>query len=541
MTSTAPPHIAPDTLPGLFAASVREDADAIALRYFDGALSRRTVDQLSDRLACLWQRQGVGPGDRVAIILQNVPQFAVAVLAAWKIGAVAVAMNPMYRTPELRALLSDCAPAAILCHDDHLDVVEAATAELANCALHTTSPHAFQSRNDTRVLPEALAAHGPASLHAAIADITEPLFHRVNARPSDIALLLYTSGTTGTPKAAMLSHANLLSNALYCRDGLGLDDRSRILGVAPLFHITGFVCHLCAAWASGASLILTYRFTPALALDTLREHRPTFMIAAITAYIALMEAEGVRPSDFESLTALYSGGAPVPPAVVDRFAARFGKHIRSCYGMTETAAPAIFSPPEGAIPVDPDSGALSIGKPIPGSEAAIVDDRHASLPDGAIGEVALRGPAVMLGYWNKPEETRSALVDGWMLTGDVGFRDAGGWYYLIDRKKDVIIASGFKVWPREVEDVLYGCPAVREAAVIGVPDDYRGETVVAFVSLKADMAATPGQLIEWCRERLAAYKCPRNVELLDELPKTISGKITRAALRRSHASPRNFE
>jgi long-chain acyl-CoA synthetase len=309
-----------------------------------------------------------------------------------------------------------------------------------------------------------------------------------------------------------------------------LNATSRIFGLAPLFHVTGFEIQLVGAFAAGASQVLTYRFHPSVALEAFLEHRPTFIIGAITAFIALMNHKDVTREHFSSFEYLYSGGAPIPPAVIDACAQRFERSIRTSYGMTELTAPSHLAPKEGAIPVDRNSGALSIGVSIPGVDAIIVDEHHRPLERHEHGEIVVRGPAVMAGYWRKPAETAEALKGGWMHTGDIGFFDEAGWFYLVDRKKDMISASGFKVWPREVEDVLYAFPGVREAAVIGVPDAYRGETVLAFVSAQPNAEIDVTALSGHCRKQLAAYKCPTEIRVVPDLPKTITGKIRRNAL-----------
>jgi long-chain acyl-CoA synthetase len=313
---------------------------------------------------------------------------------------------------------------------------------------------------------------------------------------------------------------------------LQLTRDSRIFGVAPLFHITGFELQIVLGFAAGASQILTYRFQPAVVLDAFLERRPTFIIGAITAFIALMNHERATPEHFASFVHVYSGGAPVAPSVVDAFAKRFGPYIRNAYGMTELTSPSHLAPPSGPIPTDPVSGALSIGVPVPGVDVVVVDEQRRPLAARQYGEIAVRGPGVMAGYWNKPNETAEALVGGWMHTGDVGFYDEDGWFYLVDRKKDMINASGFKVWPREVEDVLYAFPGVREAAVVGAPDAYRGETVIAFVSAEPGATLDVAALAAYCRERLAAFKQPTEIRVLEELPKTATGKITRNTLKR---------
>jgi long-chain acyl-CoA synthetase len=326
-------------------------------------------------------------------------------------------------------------------------------------------------------------------------------------------------------------HSALTFNGAALGQWCALHTGSRILAIAPLFHITGIVCHIVAAFSARCSLILHYRFEPAVVLDAIREHRPTYSIGAITAFNSLMNIPDAGPSDFQSFDSIYSGGAPIPPDIRARFRERFGKLIHTSFGMTESAAPTHLCPLGVEAPVDPASGALSIGIPIYDTDAIIVDERGEPVPPGVAGELWMRGPQIMVGYWNKPEQTAEAMGDGWMRSGDIAVMDEAGWFYLIDRKKDVIIASGFKVWPREVEDVLYSHPAVREAAVVGVPDSYRGETVKAFISLKAGMIIHPDEIISYCRNKLASYKAPRFIEFMDELPKTATGKIQRSAVR----------
>jgi long-chain acyl-CoA synthetase len=304
-----------------------------------------------------------------------------------------------------------------------------------------------------------------------------------------------------------------------------------IFALAPLFHITGLVCHVAAAVATRGTLAMAYRFEPGVVLDALQEHQPSYTVGPSTAYIALMAHPDVTAEHFRSFRYLYAGGAPLPPAVVGEFRRRFGQYIRNGYGLTESTAGCITVPPTREAPVDPDSGTLSIGIPVPGAVVRILDDDRNEVPIGALGELAVRSQTVVPGYWQRDEESAAALPDGELLTGDIGFMDPTGWVYLVDRKKDMIVASGFKVWPREVEDVLYMHPAVREAAVVGVADSYRGETVKAFVSLKPGETVTPDEMIAFCRSQMAAYKYPRQVDIVPELPKTATGKILRRELR----------
>jgi long-chain acyl-CoA synthetase len=505
--------------------------DAPAIFYFDAALSYRDVDDLSNRLAGWLFAHGVSKGDRVAIILQNTPQFVIAAVAAWKLGAIVVGLNPMYRKGELEKLFSDCAPRVIICHDDQWSIVVEAAGGLVHADLILwTSGREFQNRNDARLLPPESNPASGQELARIFADAVRR-FSPVESTPDDVGLLLYTSGTMGVPKGAMLTHRNLVHNARLSAAHFELHSGSRIFGVAPLFHVTGFEVQMLGAFAAGAAQVLTYRFQPEVVLDAFLEHRPTFIVGAITVFIALMNQPDATGAHFASFDRLYSGGAPIAPAVVEAFARRFGRSIRSSYGMTELTAPSHLAPAEGPIPVDPRSGALSIGIPTPGTDVIVIDDVRCPLGPGEHGEVVVRGPGVMAGYWRKPVETEEVLVGGWMHTGDVGFFDEAGWFYLVDRKKDMISASGFKVWPREVEDGLYAFPGVREAAVTGAPDAYRGETVIAFVSADPGAVLDLTALAQFCRERLAAYKCPARINVLPELPKTASGKITRNTLK----------
>jgi long-chain acyl-CoA synthetase len=329
----------------------------------------------------------------------------------------------------------------------------------------------------------------------------------------------------------MNTHGNVVFNAQVYRDWIRLDEDDSVLGAAPLFHITGLIGHVGVAMLVPIPLILFYRFDPGVALELAERDKPTFTVAAITAFIALLNHPDAEKRDLSSLTKVYSGGAPIPAATVEAFEKRFGAYIHNIYGLTETTSPSHAVPLDRRAPVDESSGALSVGVPVFNTIVRVVGEDGEDLPPGEVGEFVTSGPQVVPGYWEKPEETEHALPGGALHTGDVGFMDADGWFYLVDRKKDQINASGYKVWPREVEDVLYGHPAVREAAVVGVPDEYRGETVKAFVSLREGQSTSEEELIAFCKERMAAYKYPRQVEIIDEVPKTATGKILRRELR----------
>jgi long-chain acyl-CoA synthetase len=526
----------PDLLE-MFAASVRRAPDQDAIRYFDGVMTVAELDAASDALAAGLQQRGFGPRDRLVLFTQNDPAFVIGMLATWKAGGIAVSANPMYKERELRHVLADSGATALLCLDELHPVAERVltAGDLDVPTVVTFSGLDGQTRNDPRVFPSAerRTVEGTLDLPELLAAHAGRRPAPVSPSPDDAAFLVYTSGTTGDPKGAVLTHRNFVFNARTYREWMELVPGEGLLGLAPLFHITGLVGHGVLSLLLPAPLVLTHRFEPAVMLDAVREHRPTFTIGAITAFISMAGVPGVGPDDFRSLTKVYSGGAPIAPAVATRLEEQFGRYIHNAYGLTETSSATHAVPPGRRAPVDPTSGALSIGVPVASVHARIVGENDQELPPGEVGELLIAGPQVAEGYWGRPDASATAFPGGELRTGDVGFMDPDGWFYLVDRKKDMIIASGYKVWPREVEDVLYGHPAVREAAVVGVPDDYRGETVHAYVSLEPGARVESEELIAFCKERMAAYKYPRVVHLVEQLPKTASGKILRRELRPS--------
>jgi long-chain acyl-CoA synthetase len=519
---------------------VGRDPDATALVYFDGRLSARELDEESDALAVALAELGTGRGDRVGIYLQNIPQYAVVLLALWKLGATALVLNPMYRRQELRRLVDDSGATGVVCAD--VDAPETAETLAGSSVrwLVSTSPLDYQTRNDPRVFPTSQRA--PAAPDGDLVELVGR--HRGQVPPpldlagTDVALLTYTSGTTGPPKGAMNTHANLLAVTSTYGAWVGLAPRDVVFAMAPLFHITGAVVNATISLLTETSLVLINRFQPVVALEAFSEQGVTFTIGSITAYNALSQVPGASPEHFRSVKLLYSGGAPIPPSTVERFRERFGLYIHNGYGMTETSSAVVAVPPGVDAPVHEASGTLSIGVPLPGVRARVVDPEGNPLPAGEQGELELAGPAVVPGYWHNDEATAATMPGGRLRTGDVAILDEQGWVYLVDRLKDQINTSGYKVWPREVEDALYEHPAVLEAAVVGEPDEYRGEVVVAYVSLAEGRSATAEELIAFARERLAAYKAPRTVHVLPDLPKTQTGKIRRNVLREDAAAQR---
>ncbi|MBM9506121.1 AMP-binding protein [Actinacidiphila acididurans] len=506
-----------------------------ALRYFDGTLSYGELDELSKGFARHLAGHGFAPGDRLAVMLQNVPQFVIALLGAWKAGGAVLPVNPMYKARELTHVLTDAGAAGLVCSPAAWErYARAAAAGTAVRLAFTASEFDLQTRDDPRALtgerPAGPAEDAPDLLAVARAAAGPRLGLPLPAA-GDTALVSYTSGTSGRPKGALNTHGNISFNAHRQVRIQELPEDAVLFTLAPLFHITGMVCELAAALVGGHTLALAHRFEPGVVLDAFREHRPAYTVGPATAFMALLARPDAIAADFASFKLISSGGAPLPPAVVEGFRARTGRYLANGYGLTECTAPCASVPPGTEAPVDPVSGTLAVGVPGPGTMVRVLDDTGAEVPIGEPGEIAVSGPMVVPGYWQRPAESREAIPDGELRTGDIGFMDEDGWLYVVDRKKDMINASGFKVWPREVEDVLYTHPAVREAAVVGVPDSYRGESVKAYVSLRPGTAADPAELVTWCRERLAAYKYPRAVEVLGELPKTASGKILRRELK----------
>jgi len=526
----------------MFLESCRRCPNQDAIRYFDGIITLSELERRSSSLALSLREGGFEPGERLVIYAQNNPAFVVAMLATWKAGGIVVTANPMYKTHEFEYIIIDSKAAAVVYLDDLKDIVYACLDHSKHSVRMVYSFSALddQTRNDPRVIADGIQERNVSEagwsmwrdMSAVIAGNKDRQYGSwIRSVPDEVALIVYTSGTTGMPKGAELTHGNLISSAIGYREWMDLQPDEPILAIAPLFHITGLVGHAITSLLVPSPLVLTHRFEPSVVLEAIREHKPVFTLPAITAFIALAGADGINPKDFETLRKVYSGGAPVAAALVDRFEREFGVYIRNAYGLTETASMTFAVPAHLRAPVDHATGALSIGIPVMSVVARIINDRNEEVGTGEIGELVISGPQVARGYWNRPEASAETFPNGVLHTGDVGFMDSEGWFYLVDRKKDMIIASGYKVWPREVEDVLYTHPAVHEVAVVGVPDEYRGETVHAVVSRVRDVQVTEQELIDFCKAQMAAYKYPRSVEFVDELPKTASGKIKRNDVR----------
>lgn len=546
-----PPTITPasETALAMWETTAARQPDAPLLHYFEQTLTARECDTMSDALAVGLAGLGIGAGDRVAIYLQNVPQVVIAVLAAWKCGATIVPCNPMLRERELVKILTLSSARLLICQEDLY--AEVARGALPSTGVaHTITTSALEFIDTEKPLPTMLAGVRRARPVDTL-DLMELVARHAGECPrhvpitrNDVAFMVFTSGTTGDPKGATNTHGNVVFATTVYERWIGLTRDDVILGMAPLFHVTGLIGHVTLTLLTGAPLVLYYRFDVAETFRLVALHRATFTVSSVTAYIALLNSEALGHYDVSSLTKLYTGGAPTPATVLDHWYERTGVRIHPMYGLTEATSPTHMTPHGAIPPIDPHTGAMSIGVPVFNTQVKVITESGAEAGPREIGEFVIAGPQIVPGYWQNPTATAKSITPKGLRTGDVGFMDERGWFYLVDRSKDMIVASGFKVWPREVEEVLYEHPAVREAAVVGVPDAYRGETIKAVISLKPGQHVTPDEIRAFARERMAAYKYPRFVEIVDELPKTTSGKIMRRLLQpttHSNRPPRETE
>ncbi|HTP17319.1 MAG TPA: long-chain fatty acid--CoA ligase [Streptosporangiaceae bacterium] len=490
-------------LSAVVAQTAAEHAERPALRMDGNVLTYEQLQDAAGSLASLLTSAGVAPGDRVAVMLPNVPAFPIAFFGALSAGAVVVPMNPMLKSREVAYYLEDSGAKVIFVWQAVAGEAAKGAAEAGAAVIEVRDP----------------------GLGALLADLT-PAAAIAERADEDDAVILYTSGTTGKPKGAELTHLNLRLNAELTAETLlksGPDDV--IMGCLPLFHVFGLTCGLLAAVASGCSLALLPRFDPGQALEIIGRDKVTIFEGVPTMYAAMLHDPARAQADLSSLRVCVSGGAALPVEVLRGFEDAFRCVILEGYGLSETSPVASFNHPDKVRKPG------SIGTPVAGVRMRVVDADGAQLPVGEVGEIVISGHNVMKGYWGRPEATAEAITDGWFRTGDLARVDDDGYFYIVDRKKDLIIRAGFNVYPREVEEVLYEHPAVAEAAVIGIADAELGEDIGAAVKLKPDSAATPAELSAFLRDRIAAYKYPRLVWLVSDLPKGPTGKILRREVR----------
>lgn len=520
--------------------------DRPAIAWFGRHLTYRELERETARFAGVLSSRGVGRGDRVALILPNCPQFVIAYYATLRIGAVVVGNNPLYTVRELAHQLADAAPSVVVVLDSLYPSLESVREEVLLhdvIATRITDYMGFPKKQlaPLKLRKEAIAAGHPWPPVPKDADVTwwsRALRSAVEPPPvaeveaaHDPAAFVYTGGTTGVAKGAMLSHRNILANALQCGAWFtGTEDGAEsILCVLPFFHCYGATVGLHLGILKAAKLVLVPRFELKSLLKEIQKERPTLFPGVPTIYIAINEGAAEGHHDLSSIRYCLSGAGALPLAVAERFRALTGATIVEGYGLTEASPVAV------ANPLDGSAREGCIGIPIPDTDAKLVDlsDPSRAVPVGEQGELCIKGPQVMLGYWNRPGETADVIREGWLHTGDIAVMEPDGFFRIVDRLKDMIKVSGFNVYPTEVEQVLYRHPAVLKACVAGIPDGQGGEMVKAFIVVKPGSSATVQELAAWCRDPstgLAGFRVPKAIEFRDALPETLVGKVLRREL-----------
>jgi len=492
--------------------AAREAPDEPALYFGDDAWTFAALERWVDALAA-GLSEFAAPGDRVAVLAENHPAVVAAYYAVPRAGMILVLLNYRLAAPELAAMLRDSGARVLIGERELLDRVQSSTADCPDLAV--------------RVAIDAAAA-GEVALERVRCDAAvRPVARSVD----DLAWLIYTSGTTGRAKGAMLSHANLVAGLVAASLGRPVHPGDRYLYPFPLCHVSGY--NVCVHHLHRRPVVLLRRFEPGALIEAVARHRVTSMSLAPTMIAMLLDDPCTAGADFSSVRSIGYGASAIPAAVLRRAIDRFGCDFAQGYGMTELAGNAVFLDAEAhrrGLAGEPHL-LTAAGRPGPLIGLRIVDESGADVSAGSVGEIAVRGPQVTRGYWRDADSTASSMREGWFLTGDLGRRDAEGFLYVVDRKKDIVVTGGENVSSREVEDVLHLHPAVREAAVVGEPDPRWGENVCAFVALRPGTAAGEAELVEFVRTHLAGYKRPKRVVFLDELPKNASGKIAKAELR----------
>ncbi|WP_100400060.1 long-chain-fatty-acid--CoA ligase [Bacillus sp. FJAT-44742] len=459
--------------------------------------------------------KGFKPGDRALIKLFNSKEYIVAYFAVIRLGGTVVQANPLYTSEELRELINDSKASWAISHAEHADKIQ--RADRRN-KLGVVLVSAAQSSGDTESF-EAMIENGNPALAPE---------HDINPY-EDVAVLQYTGGTTGKSKGVMLTHQNIFSN-VYQNYHFTVKDISeegeKLLGVSPFYHVYGMSAVMLLAVFRGSTIICISRFDPKKFLEIIRKERPTLFSGVPTVYAALLKQPEATEETMKSLKLCMAGSAPLPLEVIRAFEEKTGAVILEGYGLSETSPTTHRNPAQGV------RKAGSIGIPVPNTDCKIVDQftGEKEMPVGEVGELVIKGPQVMKGYWQREEDTKRTLVNGWLYTGDLARMDKDGYFYIVGRKKELIIASGYNVYPREIENVLYEHPSIQEAAVYGIPDEYRGETVQAAVVLKDQGFIDKEELRMWLKERLAVYKVPTKIDILPSLPKTSVGKILKRTL-----------
>lgn len=509
-----------------------------ALHFMGKEMTFSEVYTEAKKLANYMQSLGLKKGDRVAIMLPNCPQSVISYYGALLAGAIVVQTNPLYTERELEYQLKDSGATFIVCLDillprvtnvrDQTDIEHTIVTGIKDyLPFPKNLIYPFIQKREYNMVVKVDPSEDT-HVWSQIIKLTSDNYTEVAVDPKkDLALLQYTGGTTGHPKGVMLTHHNLVANVQMCRHWLYKSEEGKevVLGVLPFFHVYGMTTVMNMSIMMGSKMVLLPKFDAAEVLKTIHKQRPTLFPGAPTIYVGLLNHRDLKKYDLSSIEACISGSAPLPVEVQEQFERETGGRLVEGYGLTET------SPVTHANFLWTKRVNGSIGVPWPDTDAKIVKiGTLEELEQGEVGEIAVKGPQVMSGYWNNEEETAEVLKEDWLLTGDLGYVDEDGYFYIVDRKSDMIIAGGYNIYPREIEEVLYEHEAIQEVTVAGVPDPYRGETVKAYVVLKDNYNVSDDDLNKYCRKHLAAFKVPRIYEFRDELPKTAVGKILRRKL-----------
>jgi long-chain acyl-CoA synthetase len=543
-TAQYDPHVPPtlpypeESLPHLLARSASRFPDRPALLFYGRVIRYRELDAMANRFAQALLRMGIGKGSVIGIMLPNLPQTVIAFYGSLRTGAAVTMINPLYVESEIRQQITDAGCETLLVLDQFYGRVEPLLRNTCLKRVIVTGVGDYLPWLKRLLYPLKAWRDGSHVRTPARPDVYafRPLLDAapeppaVPVAPDDTALLQYTGGTTGVPKGVVLTHRNVVSNTLQCRQWCVLGEGEEVvLSVLPFFHVYGMSVCMNMALSMGGALVLLPRFQLTDVLQAIARERVTLFPGIPAMYAAINSHHQLDRYNLRSIRVCISGSGPLHPSIQERFESLTGARLVEGYGLTEAA------PVTHANPIDQPAEkrrTRSIGVPFPDTDARIVDAEtgQRELPVGEIGELVVRGPQVMRGYWRRDEETRQVLRDGWLYTGDMARRDADGYFYIEDRKKDMIKSGGENVYPREVEEVLLRHPKVKDAVVAGIPQDLRGEMIKAYVVLKEGETAAPADLLEHCRRELAKFKVPKRVEFRSELPKTIVGKVLRRVL-----------
>lgn len=507
-------------IPGCFRAMAASRGEAPCVLDESSGLSFRELDLRSDALAASLAARGLSPGDRLGLLCPNGRDFVIAYLGALKAGATLVPLNLLLHPREMGFILADSGVRGLIHHQAFDDAAAQSSAGL---------DLGIRVRIGERDHP------GHVAFRDLVADPSPSPPHLAIDPRESVAAILYTSGTTGRPKGAMLTHANLVANSASVVQALGITQDDRVLVVLPLFHAFAATVGMLTPLLNGCALVPVPRFEPKLLSQAIADQGATLFLGVPSMYAVLLRLDQAAVAQWSSIRLCVSGGAALPGAVMAAFEERFAIPILEGDGPTECSPVTCVNPPLGVRKPG------SVGLPVPRVEMRILDGLGQEVPDGTPGEVCVRGPNVMLGYFGLPEATREAFFGDWFRTGDLGTRDADGYFYLVDRIKDLIIVNGMNVYPRVIEEVLYAHPAVAEAAVVGDPDPRHGEIPVAHVALKPDAVATAAELRDWCRERLGRHEVPRRLEIHGALPRNAAGKVLKRELRQGGERERGVQ